>query len=81
MTGAPELHQLTHERSKLHKRLEEIEEEIRQLGGEQLDLQAPARAAPHNEKSLTQTIEAILLQANQPMRVYEIATKVQEAGV
>lgn len=76
-----ELQQLSQERAKLQKRLEEIDEHIHKLGGEEAD--ALLRAHPpriHNEKSLTEMIVAVLQQAPQPMRVSDIAHKTQELG-
>ncbi len=73
-----ELNQLTAERSQLHKRLEELEEQIRQLGGDGVSVEAPARA--HNEKTLIETLQAILQEANQPMKVSAIVEKVKTTG-
>ena len=70
-----QLHQLSRERARLQKRLEDVDRRIHELHG---DGHGAARA--RNQHSLMDTIEVVLGEAGKPIRVSEIARRVLAAG-
>lgn len=77
-----ELHNLHKERAQIQKRLEEIDEQIRELEGGPEEGQAAAAPVgrTHNDKSLIEMMEEVLTAAAAPMRVSEVTQKVIAAG-
>lgn len=76
------LDSLLHERSRLQKKLAQVEERIMEIGGvarEERALRRPRRR-PKNEKTLIAAVTDVLSQAKKGLTLKELASKLLESG-
>jgi hypothetical protein len=74
-----ELSRLTRKRATAQRRLEDIDDRIRRLGGSTLGVRGGGRRA-RNEHSLVEVIHGVLQKAAKPLRVAAIADAANAAG-
>ncbi len=74
-----ELSRLTRKRATAQRRLEDIDDRIRRLGGSAVSIRGGGRRA-RNDQSLVEVIHSVLQKAARPLRVSAIADAANEAG-
>jgi len=74
-----ELSRLSRKRATAQRRLEDIDEKIRRLGGSGIAMRGGGRRA-RNDQSLVEVIHTVLQKAARPLRVSAIADAANEAG-
>jgi hypothetical protein len=74
------LDSLAHERSQLQKQLDALDTKIRSLGGGRMGGGVNAGGRARNEKSLVESIEAVLAKSGKPTSVGDILDGVQASG-
>src|SRR3954464_8002392 len=74
-----ELSRLTRKRATAQRRLEDIDDKIRRLGGSGISMRGGGRRA-RNDQSLVEVIHGVLQKSGRPLRVSAIAEAANEAG-
>jgi septal ring factor EnvC (AmiA/AmiB activator) len=74
-----ELSRLTRKRATAQRRLEDIDDKIRRLGGSAVSIRGGGRRA-RNDQSLVEVINSVLQKAGRPLRVSAIADAASAAG-
>src|SRR3954469_17354439 len=74
-----ELTRLTRKRATAQRRLEDIDDRIRRLGGSAMSIRGGGRRA-RNDQSLVEVIHSVLQKAARPLRVSAIAEAANAAG-
>ena len=74
-----ELSRLTRKRSTAQRKLEDIDDKIRRLGGSAISIRGGGRRA-RNDQSLVEVIHTVLQKAARPLRVSAIADAANSAG-
>ena len=74
-----ELSRLSRKRATAERRLEDIDDKIRRLGGSAVSIRGGGRRA-RNDQSLVEVIHGVLQKASRPLRVSAIADAANEAG-
>ena len=74
-----ELSRLTRKRATAQRRLEDIDDKIRRLGGSAISMRGGGRRA-RNDQSLVEVIHSVLQKAGRPLRVSAIADAANAAG-
>jgi hypothetical protein len=74
-----ELSRLTRKRATAQRRLEDIDDRIRRLGGSAVSIRGGGRRA-RNDQSLVEVIHSVLQKAGRPLRVSAIADAANAAG-
>jgi len=74
-----ELSRLTRKRSTAQRRLEDIDDKIRRLGGSAVTIRGGGRRA-RNDQSLVEVIHGVLQKAGRPLKVSAIADAANSAG-
>ena len=75
-----ELNEKLRERARLTGRLEELESDIRRLGGSGGRRGRAGGGRARNENSLLETLESVLKSAGKPMKIAEIADAAVKSG-
>jgi len=74
-----DLSRLTRKRATAQRRLEDIDDKIRRLGGSAISIRGGGRRA-RNDQSLVEVIHTVLQKAARPLRVSAIADAANSAG-
>jgi septal ring factor EnvC (AmiA/AmiB activator) len=74
-----ELARLSRKRATAQRRLDDIDDRIRRLGGSAMSIRGGGRRA-RNDQSLVEVIHAVLQKAGRPLRVSAIADAASSAG-
>ena len=74
-----ELSRLSRKRATAERRLEDIDDKIRRLGGSAVSIRGGGRRA-RNDHSLVEVIHSVLQKASRPLRVSAIADAANQAG-
>jgi len=74
-----ELSRLSRKRATAERRLEDIDDKIRRLGGSAVSIRGGGRRA-RNDQSLVEVIHSVLQKAARPLRVSAIADAANDAG-
>ncbi len=75
-----EIGDLSKERSSLQKKIDAIDDRLRQLGGGAGGRGGPGRSRARNDRSLVDVMEEVLAKTGKAMRVSEISDNVQATG-
>src|SRR3954453_21843754 len=75
-----ELSRLTRKRATAQRRLEDIDDKIRRLGGSAVSIRGGGGRRARNDQSLVEVIHGVLQKAGRPLRVSAIAEAANAAG-